>query len=146
MLTRARAEVHDGEVILKIGRPPVLRHPETEIFTVYFGLGKTDLASDEIAKVRQAAGHSVEIFRKHGREPEIYVEGHTDRSGSWETNYEIAHRRARSVTDLLLAEGMPESWIHISDYSEEGLAIPTADGVAEERNRRVEITVIPQDQ
>lgn len=145
MLSRARAEVHDGEVILKIGRPAVLHHPGTEISSVYFALGKTDLAGEELAKIRQITGRIMAVFDTHDREPEVYIEGHTDSTGSWETNYEIAHRRARSVSDLLIAEGVPESWIHIADYSEQGLAVPTADGIAEERNRRVEITLIPQD-
>ncbi len=145
MLTRARAEVHDGQVILKIGRPQVLHHPGTEISMVYFNLGKTTLAGDELAKIPEITGRIMATYEAYGREPEVYVEGHTDSSGSWETNYEIAHSRARSVGDLLIAEGVPESWIHIADYSEQGLAVPTADGVAEERNRRVEITVIPQE-
>ncbi|MGI9510173.1 MAG: TAXI family TRAP transporter solute-binding subunit [Geminicoccaceae bacterium] len=145
MLARARAEVHDGDVILKIGRPPVLRHPDTEISKVYFGLGKTELAEDGVADVLEVKRRIMEIYETFGREPEVYVEGHTDSVGSWETNYEIAYRRARAVSDILLAEGIPESWIHISDYSEQGLAVPTADGVAEERNRRVEITIIPQE-
>lgn len=145
MLTRARAEIHDNEEVLKIGRPPVLRHPETEIFNVYFGLGKTDPADADLAKIEMITDLIMTFREKMGREPEVYVEGHTDSTGSWKTNYEIAHRRARSIQDRLVAEGVPSSWIHISDYSEQGLAIPTADGVAEERNRRVEITVIPQD-
>lgn len=145
MLTRARAEVHSGDVVLKIGRPTVLDHPGTEISMVYFNLGKTDLAGDELAKISRITGRIMAAYETYGREPEVYVEGHTDSSGSWEINYEIAHARARSVSDLLIAAGVPESWIHIADYSEQGLAIPTADGVAEERNRRVEITLIPQE-
>jgi outer membrane protein OmpA-like peptidoglycan-associated protein len=144
MLSRARAEVHDNEEVLKIGRPPVLRHPETEIINIYFGLGKTDLFEKDLAKISMITGQIMAFHQSTGKEPEVYVEGHTDSSGSWKTNYEIAHRRARSVSELLIAEGVPSSWIHISDYSEQGLAIPTADGVAEERNRRVEITIIPQ--
>lgn len=144
MLSRARAEIHDNEEVLKIGRPPVLRHPETEIFNIYFGLGKTNLFDKDFAKISMITDRIMTFHKSTGREPEVYVEGHTDSSGSWKTNYEIAHRRARSVKELLIAEGVPLSWIHISDYSEQGLAIPTADGVAEERNRRVEITVIPQ--
>lgn len=145
MLTRARAEAHDGEVVLKIGRPPILSHPGTEIFAVYFRLGKTGLVEDDIVKVREIASSIITTYETFGREPEVYVEGYTDSTGSWETNYEIAHRRAQAVRDVLIAGDIPESWIHISDYSEQGLAVPTADGVAEERNRRVEITVIPQE-
>lgn len=144
MLSRARAEFHDDKEVLKIGRPPVLRHPETEIFNVYFGLGETALADNDIAQMRKIVGRIMAFHESKGREPEVYVEGHTDSSGSWETNYEIAHRRARSVKEILISEGVPLSWIHISDYSEQGLAVPTADGVQEERNRRVEITIVPQ--
>jgi len=145
MISRARAEVHDGDVILKIGRPVVLSHPDTEIFQVYFGLGKTELATEDAHTIRKVMSHIMTTYEIHGREPEVYVEGHTDSTGSWEANYEIAHKRAISVSKMLIDEGVPESWLHLSDYSEEGLAVPTADEVSEERNRRVEITVIPQE-
>ena len=145
MLARARAEVHDGDVVLKIGRPPVLSHPGTEIFAIYFDLGKVEPSEEDAAKIRDIKGKIMAAYETYGREPEVYVEGHTDRMGSWETNYKIAHLRARSIRDSLMAEGVPESWLHISDYSEEGLAVPTADNVPEERNRRVEITLIPQE-
>jgi len=144
MLSRARAEIHDNEEVLKIGRPLVLRHPETEIFNVYFGLGKVDLLDKDLAKVNMITEKIMAFHKSKGREPEVYVEGYTDSTGDWKLNYEIAHKRARGVMDLLINEGVPKSWIHISDYSEQGLAVPTADGVAEERNRRVEITIIPQ--
>jgi|GEM_PF-2700237 len=145
MISRARAEVHDGDVILKIGRPAVLSHPETEIFQVFFGLGKTDLVTEDVPTIREVMSHIMTTYENYGREPEVYVEGHTDSTGSWEANYEVAHQRALSVSKMLIDEGVPESWIHISDYSEEGLAVPTADDVPEERNRRVEITIIPQE-
>ncbi len=143
MLSRARAEVHNGEVVLKIGRPQVLSRPGTEIFAVYFGLGKTVPDEEGKAEVRDVAEQILAAYEVHGAELEVYVEGHTDSVGSWDTNYEIAHRRTLSVRDQLIAEGVPKSWIHIADYSEQGLAVPTADNVPEERNRRVEITLIP---
>ena len=139
------AEMHDGLIARKIGRPNGLHPPGTEISVVYFNLGKTDLAGEELAKIPEITGRIMATYDSYGREPEIYVEGHTDSSGSWETNYEIARSRAQSVSDLLIAGGVPDSWIHITDYSEQGLAVLTADGIAEERNRRVEITVIPQE-
>lgn len=145
MIFRARAEAHDGEVILKIGRPAILSHPGTEIFQVYFGLGKTDLATEDASIIREVMSRIMTTYERYEREPEVYVEGHTDSTGSWDANYEVAHRRALSVSEMLINEGVPASWIHLSDYSEEGLAIPTADDVPEERNRRVEITIIPQE-
>ena len=106
---------------------------------VEFDLNSAAAREDHKPEVEKLA----DFMRQHPQSA-VQVEGHTDSVGSWETNYEIAYRRARSVGDLLIAEGIPESWVHIADYSEQGLAIPTADDVAEERNRRVEITVIPQ--
>ncbi|MGI9484786.1 MAG: TAXI family TRAP transporter solute-binding subunit [Geminicoccaceae bacterium] len=138
-------EVHDGQVTHEIVRPNGLRPPGTEISVVYFNLGRTDLAGAELAKIPEITGRIMATYDSYGREPEIYVEGHTNSSGSRETNHEIARSRAQSVSNLLIAGGVPDSWIHITDYSEQDLAVLTADGIAEERNRRVEITVIPQE-
>lgn len=142
MLSRARAEVHDGKEVLKIGRPEQLG-ADVEIFKIYFGLGQSGLDPEGQRTADAAARFITEMFGLLGKEPEVYVEGHTDRTGDWRTNFDLAHKRASAVRDSLIASGIRKDWIHISDYSEDRILVPTADGVGERRNRRVEITVIP---
>lgn len=142
MLSRARAEIHDGVEVLKINRPDRLGF-DAEIYKIYFGLGQSGLDADGQDAVAAATRTILEMFERYGKEPEVYVEGHTDRTGNWRTNFELAHKRAASVRDALTARGIRDDWIHISDYAEDRVLVPTADGVDERRNRRVEITVIP---
>ena len=69
------------------------------------------------------------------------VEGHTDNVGSAATNSELSLRRAMTVRDYLIGQGVPASSIDVAGL---GLSMPigdnsTADGRA--RNRRVEIVL-----
>ena len=69
------------------------------------------------------------------------VVGHTDRSGSNAYNDALALRRAEAIAQLMRGRGIGESVLAVSGRGEEDPAVDTADGVREERNRRVEITV-----
>lgn len=78
----------------------------------------------------------------HSRIPcNISIIGHTDRVGSKEYNIRLSLKRARWVYEWLQQkESMTEN-ITIESYGEEDPLIPTADGVAEPKNRRVEILI-----
>jgi outer membrane protein OmpA-like peptidoglycan-associated protein len=143
MLNRSRAEIHDGAEVLKIDRPEDLDRPGTEIVNVYFRLGDTQPNGDGFAEARSIGQRILQLYRSSNSVPEIYVEGHADRSGDWKVNYEIAHSRAVATKEIMVAAGVPDDWIHISDHSEQKLAVATPDGVGDWRNRRVEVTVIP---
>jgi len=69
------------------------------------------------------------------------VEGHTDNTGNAANNQELSLRRAMTVRDYLIGQGVPASKIDVAGL---GLSAPigdnsTTDGRA--RNRRVEIVV-----
>lgn len=72
---------------------------------------------------------------------EVVVTGHTDRVGSLEANDALSLQRARSIRDLLLADGLDPARVQAVGRGEREPAVPTEDGVAEPRNRRAEITV-----
>lgn len=143
MLNRSRAEIHDGAEVLKIDRPVDLDRPGTEVINVYFGLGDTQPNAEGAADTKEVGQRILQMYQARKSIPEVYVEGHADRTGDWKLNYEIAHRRAAATKTILIDAGVPDSWIQISDYSEQNLAVPTEDGVGNWRNRRVEVTVIP---
>ena len=73
--------------------------------------------------------------------PEVVVIGHTDTTGTPQSNAELGLRRANAVRTLLVQVGLNESAIDVRSHGEAELLVPTADGVFEPKNRRVEITV-----
>jgi outer membrane protein OmpA-like peptidoglycan-associated protein len=69
------------------------------------------------------------------------VEGHTDSTGSVATNTALSLRRAITVRDYLIAQGVAASTIDVAGL---GSSMPIADNASAEgraRNRRVEIVV-----
>jgi outer membrane protein OmpA-like peptidoglycan-associated protein len=69
------------------------------------------------------------------------VEGHTDSVGSAAMNQELSLKRAMTVRDYLIAQGVPASKIDVAGL---GLSAPIGDNTTTDgraRNRRVEIVV-----
>ena len=77
-----------------------------------------------------------------GGQPKIEVVGHTDTSGGEAYNMRLSIRRAEVVRDALVALGARREAIETSGVGETDLAVQTADGVREPRNRRSVITLV----
>jgi outer membrane protein OmpA-like peptidoglycan-associated protein len=73
----------------------------------------------------------------------IMLAGYTDRSGSVEYNLGLAERRNTSVQGYLTGRGIPAARITSEAFGEANPRVPTADGVRELQNRRVEISYGP---
>jgi outer membrane protein OmpA-like peptidoglycan-associated protein len=67
--------------------------------------------------------------------------GHTDRAGSDPYNMGLSTRRADSVAALMASMGIASSQITTEARGESEPRVPTADGVRNPQNRRVEISV-----
>jgi outer membrane protein OmpA-like peptidoglycan-associated protein len=91
----------------------------------------TDRARQIVAEAAQASTH-VQTTR-------IEVNGYTDLSGTAAYNQRLSVRRAQSVEAELVKDGVPASEISIHGYGESNPLVPTAKGVREPQNRRVEI-------
>ena len=74
-----------------------------------------------------------------GKPVRIVIAGHADRSGSEAYNQALSERRARNVAQALGQRGVPASTMTLEAYGEIRPRVPTADGVREPQNRRVEI-------
>ena len=103
-------------------------------FEVYFDLGKSGLTP----KARKLL---TEVVAAHAdlKPSEIRVVGHTDTAGKKAANQRLSIQRARSVATALGHFGLVTVQ---SGVGEAELAVPTGTGVAEQRNRRVEIQFI----
>jgi hypothetical protein len=105
-------------------------------YLVTFGLDQATLTEQDRMVIAQAA----EEYRRTGSS-QITVTGYTDTSGSADYNLQLSQHRAQTVADALEREGVPATSIVAVGRGEENLLVPTADGVVEPRNRRVEIVV-----
>lgn len=74
-----------------------------------------------------------------GKPVRIVIAGHADRSGPEPYNQALSERRARSIAQALGQRGIPASTMTLEAYGETRPRVPTADGVREPQNRRVEI-------
>lgn len=111
--------------------------PEAPIsFILYFRTGGTELAAESKRQLP-------DILRLIGERqaPRVGVVGHTDRAGSEKINAILALERAQLVRDMLIAIGVDQNDIDVSSHGEANLLVPTANGVNEPKNRRVEVTV-----
>jgi OOP family OmpA-OmpF porin len=73
----------------------------------------------------------------------VMLAGHTDRSGTPKYNMGLAQRRADSVKAYLGGRGIPAARMTTQAFGETKPRVPTADGVREAQNRRVEVTYGP---
>lgn len=105
-------------------------------FTLYFVEGKDEFTDESKQVVYQILN---EIARRPV--PDVLVVGHTDTVGSDQVNDVLGQQRADTVRAALMRLGVPAEDIHAISRGKRSLAVPTADGVAEPRNRRVEIVV-----
>ena len=69
----------------------------------------------------------------------VQITGYADTSGSVPYNQRLSERRAKHVADALYHMGVPAQAMAIGGVGENNLAVPTADGVREPRNRRVTV-------
>jgi outer membrane protein OmpA-like peptidoglycan-associated protein len=102
-------------------------------FLVFFDWSKADLTD----RARQIIGEAA-AARGQGV-TRIEVNGFTDRSGPADYNMQLSVRRANAVAAELVRRGVPRNEIVTRGFGEENNLVPTADGVREPQNRRVEI-------
>ena len=67
------------------------------------------------------------------------IAGYADRSGSPGYNQGLSDRRATNVRGYMTSHGVSDSAITTQGFGESNNRVPTADGVRELQNRRVEI-------
>ncbi|MDP1527631.1 MAG: OmpA family protein [Rhodocyclaceae bacterium] len=113
-------------------QPP---HPTS--FTVYFASGSSTSLTPESQPVLEQLKSAL----AQRPAPEISVIGHTDRVGKLEANDALSMQRAATVKEMLTAAGIRAVALEVVGRGEREPLVPTADEVAEPRNRRVEISV-----
>jgi outer membrane protein OmpA-like peptidoglycan-associated protein len=103
-------------------------------YLVFFDWDRADLTDRARQIVAEAAQASTRV-----RYTRIAVNGYTDTSGRPAYNQTLSLRRAHVVAAELTKDGVPGNVITITGFGETHLLVPTAAGVREPQNRRVEI-------
>jgi outer membrane protein OmpA-like peptidoglycan-associated protein len=111
--------------------PPVVAR---KVFLVFFDWDKATITREGMGIIEQAAA----AYKAGGR-VQIQVTGYTDRSGSPGYNQRLSERRATAVANALGRLGVARGDMAVSGRGENDNRVPTADGVREPQNRRVEI-------
>jgi outer membrane protein OmpA-like peptidoglycan-associated protein len=109
--------------------------PPTQ-FTLYFVEGKDEFTPES---KREFDSVFTEIAKRPL--PDLLVIGHTDKVGNDAFNDTLSRQRAEVVRKALVARGIAADNIVIVGRGKREPVVATADGVAEARNRRVEILV-----
>jgi len=129
---RSNAEEVQTRFAAALGAQPL---PPTQ-FTLYFVEGKDEFTD---ASKRTLDGILAAIAQRPV--PDLLVIGHTDRVGTDAYNDTLSRQRAEVVRNALLARGIAQDKVVAIGRGKREPIVPTADGVAEARNRRVEIQV-----
>jgi OmpA-OmpF porin, OOP family len=98
-------------------------------------------ATDQFTPESQALVGQVLLAIASRPAPELTVAGHTDAVGTDQYNDALSLRRAERVRTLLVARGIAPDSIRAIGRGKREPRVRTPDGVAEPKNRRVEITV-----
>ncbi len=120
--------------------PPVVTAPVCNKgpYIVFFEWDRSDITPEAATILNNA----VSAYANCGSAA-VMLAGHADRSGSNQYNVGLSQRRADAVRSYMSARGVPDTRISTEAFGETQPRVPTADGVRELQNRRVEITYGP---
>ena len=112
-----------------------LRSPEAaRTYLVFFDWDRADLTDRARQIISEAAQATTRV-----QVTRIEVNGYTDASGTVRYNQGLSVRRAQAVANELVRDGVPQQAITTQGFGETHPLVPTAQGVREPQNRRVEI-------
>ncbi len=126
---KARVDREFRGVLAATPRPP-------SIFIIAFVSGQDAIDPKSLPTLGEAIARI-----KATPDADISVVGHADRTGTDAANLDLSLRRATVVRDALVKAGVPADIIDVTYHGANNPVVPTAAGVAEPRNRRVEITI-----
>ncbi len=105
-------------------------------YLVFFDWDKADLTARAQQIIADAAAASRTVSAT-----KIDVAGHADKTGTAGYNQALSLRRANNVAAELVRLGVPKTAIAITAFGDTKPLVPTAAGVREPQNRRVEIVL-----
>ncbi len=120
--------------------PAVMAPPAAQTiartYLVFFDWDRANLSDRARQVITEAATNS-----REAAVTTIEVSGHADHTGTAAYNQRLSLRRAENVASELVRQGVPQNAITIQAFGFSRPLVPTAAGVREPQNRRVEIVL-----
>ncbi|SFT02172.1 Outer membrane protein OmpA [Zhouia amylolytica] len=104
---------------------------------VKFGFDSDQIQSEGQETLQKMA----EVFKEYD-DTNILVEGHTDSSGADSYNMSLSKKRANSVVNYLVAQGVDRSRFTVKWYGETQPKYDNATAEGRSKNRRVELGIV----
>jgi OmpA-OmpF porin, OOP family len=114
--------------------PAAAPPPPRNVYLVFFDWDRYNITPEGMSIIQQAANQF-----KSGAPVTLQVTGYTDLSGSAGYNQRLSERRANAVANAMVRFGVPRSDMVVTGRGMNNPRVPTAPGVREPQNRRVEI-------
>jgi outer membrane protein OmpA-like peptidoglycan-associated protein len=106
---------------------------------IQFPVGQATLSPDNynlLSKVQ----HAIRVFGQ----PMVTIEGHTDSTGSAQTNKVLSQKRAEAVKTYLVANRtLPENRIRATGYGPDKPLAPNTTAEGRAMNRRIDVLITP---
>ena len=112
---------------------------------VLFKSGSATLSGQAKASLNKAVAVIKDRFPNH----DVRVVGHTDdqkisrSKGTWNDNWDLSAGRAREVLLYLESRGLAAKQLGLAGYADQRPVVPNSSADNRQKNRRVEIVVIP---
>jgi outer membrane protein OmpA-like peptidoglycan-associated protein len=105
-------------------------------FIIFFDWDRDNITPEAMAILEEAAEYA-----KTEGVARVVLTGHADLSGPTDYNQGLSLRRANNARNAMVDLGIPADQIAVFAKGETDPLVPTADGVREPQNRRVEIVL-----
>lgn len=138
-LTYKFGEAAPAPVPVVAAPPPPPAPPAPELarsYLVFFDWNSSAVTSEAAGIISEAAKAAQQLAVTR-----LELTGHADRSGSTTYNQTLSEKRGAAVKNALVQLGVPADQITVVGKGEASPLVPTADGVREPQNRRVEIVL-----
>lgn len=143
---RSEAEAAQQEAEMLRQRMAELQAEQTDrgmvltLGDVLFDLNQADLKSAG----EQTIGRLAQFMREYENR-RVRIEGYTDSTGSDTYNQQLSERRAESVRNALVNQGISSRRIEIKGYGEQYPVASNENSAGRQQNRRVEIVISDKD-
>jgi outer membrane protein OmpA-like peptidoglycan-associated protein len=108
--------------------------------TIHFNVDKASLLPEGQRKIHEFAN----VIKQNSNRM-VMIAGHADSTGGEAYNDNLSERRAYSVRNALIAEGVDSERLIVSAFGERQPVASNATALGRKKNRRVEITLLNED-
>jgi outer membrane protein OmpA-like peptidoglycan-associated protein len=105
---------------------------------IYFDTGLATIQARSFRLLEQIAS----VLKSHPEIKLVQIEGHTDSTGSAETNRKLSNDRANSVRDFLVSKGVEAARLRAVGFGPDRPVDTNETAEGREKNRRVEFNIV----